>query len=65
MTDGVHEDPETEYERMLDRNNMDCSEYGCWKPMRAFVLIRGVEMRYCEEHARQHGTAANTRWLES
>ncbi len=61
-----HEDPQTDYERMLDRNNIDCGAYACWEPMRAFVADPdGFEHRYCEKHAREFGRDDNTRWLES
>ncbi len=60
-----HEDPQTDYERMLDRNDLDCGVYACWEPMRAFVTDGiGVERRYCEQHAREFGHEYNTRWLE-
>lgn len=61
----VHEEPRTAYERMLDRNDMDCSIYGCWQPMRAFVREGDRRFRYCEVHAREIGTLETTEWLES
>lgn len=60
MNDTPHEDPATEYERMLDRKGLDCSRYACWKPMRAIVAGR----RYCEDHARELDDP-DTEWLES
>lgn len=61
-----HEDPATDYERMLDRLDLDCSVYGCWEPIRAFVTFAdGRKVRLCLSHARQQGSELNTEWLES
>ena len=65
----LHEDPENNYERMLDRLGLDCSEYGCWKPVRGFALVPVShsetwykEFRLCAEHLAGKQV---TRWLES
>ena len=67
----MSEDPQTEYEKMLDRRGLDCSLYGCWKPIAAFVWVepgkgdgRGAhdEAGVCADHARKLGKV--TRWLE-
>lgn len=59
-----HEDPETEYERMLERMGLDCSEYGCWQPIVGYVLHPrwGDENGYCQKHIQGR---AVVRWLES
>lgn len=67
----LHEDPATDYERMLDRNGLECSMYGCWKPIAAFSTAfktgcgrgEGNESALCADHAQEHGHV--TRWLES
>ena len=33
----LHEDPQTDYERMLQRMDLDCSVFGCWRPIRAYA----------------------------
>ena len=49
----LHENPQTPYEIMLDANDLDCSLYGCWKPIRFIVLIGGDPLGVCDEHS--HG----------
>lgn len=58
----AHEDPATEYERMLERAGLDCSQWGCWRPIAAFVQVppKG-EIGFCAEHARLKG--GELRWL--
>lgn len=46
------QEPQTEYERMLDRNGLDCCIHGCWEPMRAFVTEHDGKFPYCERHAK-------------
>ncbi len=66
------EEPQTPYEKMLDRLDLDCAMHGCWQPIRGFVRVapgrgdgRGAddELGLCEEHALSHGVPV--RWLES
>lgn len=47
----LHEDPETDFERMLEANDWDCSRYGCWAPA-VFVVQGGVkpDFQVCAEH---------------
>lgn len=65
MATREHEDPETDYERMLDRHNLDCDVYGCWEPIRVFVTTLRGRQQYCEAHARAYGTPETTEWLEA
>ncbi|MGH7164049.1 MAG: hypothetical protein ACREIS_00820 [Nitrospiraceae bacterium] len=46
------EEPETDYERFLDESDLDCSRYGCWKPMEAIVEVDEVAGRIVEVSAR-------------
>lgn len=58
------EDPTTDYELALERAGLDCSHYGCWRPIRAIVLNRhGREIGVCERHVAEHREVI--RWLES
>lgn len=70
-TSHPHEDPQTDYERMLEERHLDCSTYACWRPIRAFVDAgrpvadsrgNGYELGVCEQHI---GGQRVTRWLES
>ena len=64
MRKGVrHEDPANDYERMLNHAGVDCSNYGCWKPIAAIVVNRwGREIGVCVECARREPDII--RWLE-
>jgi hypothetical protein len=66
-----HTEPQTEYERMLDRLELDCSQYQCWNPIAVFVLVehghgcgRGAdnEKGVCAEHVSGRTVS---RWLET
>ena len=71
MTEQPKENPSTYYEKMLDRNSLDCCVYGCWKPAAAFGEFRdgfGIqkESRFCKEHAMDSAHCDRvTRWLET
>jgi hypothetical protein len=58
----LHENPENDYERMLERLDLDCSQAGCWNPIAAYVRIGGDEFGFCREHVGPATTV--TRWLE-
>jgi hypothetical protein len=63
MEEQPHEDPQTDYERMLDRHGLDCSRYGCWAPIRAIALNQwGEQIGFCADHAQ---AVTVVRWLES
>lgn len=68
----MSENPSNPYEEMLERRDMACCMYACWKPVNAFVMAgpnngcgRGAdyEAGMCAEHALDHGSV--NRWLET
>jgi hypothetical protein len=58
-----HEDPQTDYEKALDRLGLDCSRYACWKPIQVIVTYASGEKRgFCAKHAER---GVSQQWLES
>ena len=58
-----HEEPQTDYERMLDRMGLDCARHACWNPMVVVVLCDdGLKRGFCREHIEP---GEIQQWLES
>lgn len=52
----MNEDPQTDYEKALERYNLDCSMYGCWSPAAMIFLYKdGSRDKMCSYHADGRG----------